>query len=130
MAHFVQQWGELTQNKWVHSIVRDGFRTPFSSTLPLSTVTISLSQSSSPLLAERLQKQAVERVHDPGTPGYYSRLFLVPKKNGILRPVIDLSLLNQNIKKQPFKIKTVNDWAVSIDLTDAYLHVPIHPQSG
>ena len=23
----------------------------------------------------------------------------------------------------------VNDWAVSIDLTDAYLHVPIHPQS-
>ena len=22
-----------------------------------------------------------------------------------------------------------NDWAVSIDLTDAYLHIPIHPQS-
>ena len=22
-----------------------------------------------------------------------------------------------------------NDWAVSIDLTDAYLHVPKHPQS-
>ena len=22
-----------------------------------------------------------------------------------------------------------NDWAVSIDLTDAYLHVPIHPRS-
>ena len=22
----------------------------------------------------------------------------------------------------------VNDWAVSVDLTDAYLHVPIHPQ--
>ena len=23
----------------------------------------------------------------------------------------------------------VKDWAVSIDLTDAYLHIPIHPQS-
>ena len=80
----------------------------------------------------------MESVQDPGTPGFYSRLFLVPKKNGKLHPVIDLSKLNQYIKKQPFKMETVksvrqsilvNDWAVSIDLTDAYLHVPIHPQS-
>ena len=27
------------------------------------------------------------------------------------------------------EIKFSRDWAVSIDLTDAYLHVPIHPQS-
>ena len=68
------------------------------------------------------------RVQDPGTPGFYSRLFLVPKKNGKLSPVIDLSLQNLYIRKQPFKMETVksvrqailvNDWAVSIDLTDA-----------
>ena len=56
----------------------------------------------------------------------------------MLRPAIDLSLLNRYIKKQPFKMEAVksvrhsivnNDWAVSIDWTDAYLHVPIHPQS-
>ena len=56
-----------------------------------------MSQSSSPLLreeiAELLQKQAVERVQDPGTPGFNSRLFLVPKKKGKLRLVIDVSLL-------------------------------------
>ena len=49
-----------------------------------------------------------------------------------------LSLLNRYIEKQAFKMETVksvrqamrlNDWAVSIDLTDAYLHVPIHHQS-
>ena len=43
-----------------------------------------------------------------------------------------------HIEKQAFKMETVksvrqamrlNDWAVSIDLTDAYLHVPIHHQS-
>ena len=54
------------------------------------------------------------------------------------RLIIDLSLLNRYIKKQAFKMETVklvrqamrlNDWAVSIDLTDAYLHVPIHHQS-
>ena len=31
---------------------------------------------------------------DPGTPGFCSLLFLVPKKNGKSSPVIDLSLLN------------------------------------
>ena len=78
---------------------------------------------------ELLQKLAVERVQDPGTPGFYSWLLLV---------VIDLTLLNQYIKKQLFKMETVKSvqqsiliiyWAVSIDLTDAYLHVPIHPRS-
>ena len=78
----------------------------------------------------------MERVQDAGTPSFYSWLFLVPKKNGKIRPVIDLSLLNQYIKKQPFKMVTVksvpqsiliNDWAVSIDLTYAYVHIPIHP---
>ena len=39
---------------------------------------------SSPLLREEievlLRKRAVERVQNPGTPGFYSRIFLVPKK--------------------------------------------------
>ena len=43
---------------------------------------------------ELLKKRAVERVQDPRTPGFYSQLFLVPKSNGKLCPVIDLSLLN------------------------------------
>ena len=52
--------------------------------------------------------------------------------------MIDLSTLNLYIWPQPFKMETtktvrqsilVNDQTVSIDLTDAYLHVPVHPQS-
>ena len=138
----MEQWGELTHNKWVLSIVRDGFRISIRSTPSLLSVPISLSQSFSPLLreeiAELFQKRAVERVQDPGTPGFYSWLFLVPKKKGKLRPVMDLSLPNQYMRKQPFKMETVKsvrqsilviDWTVSIDLTDAYLHVPIHPRS-
>ena len=134
----MEQWEELTDNKWVLSIVRNGFKIPFKSVPPLSVILINLSQSSSLLLreeiAELLKKQAVERVQNPGTPGFYSRLFLVPKKNGKLRPVTDLSLLNHYIHKQHFKMETVksvrqsimfSNWAVSIDLTDAYLHVPI-----
>ena len=101
-----------------------------------------MSQSSSPLIREEIEnllnEWAVERVQNPGTPGFYSQIFLVPKKNGKLRLIIDISLLNRYIKEQSFKMETVksvrqamrlNDWAVSIHLTDAYLHVPIHHQS-
>ena len=75
---------------------------------------------------------------EPEGPGFYSRIFLVPKKNGKLRLVIDLSRLNTFLEIQSFKMETANkvrqaiqpnDWAISLDLTDAYLHVPIHRQS-
>ena len=62
-----------------------------------------MSQSSSPFIREEIEnllnKRAVERVQNLGTPGFYSRIFLVPKKNGKLRLIIDISLLNQYIKK-------------------------------
>ena len=128
-----QQMGPLYRTKRIQDTIHQN---------PLSSAPIRMSQSSSPFLREEiknlLNKRAVERVQNPETPGFYSRIFLVPKKNGKLRLIIDLSLLNRYIKKQAFKMETVksvrqamrlNDWAVSIDLTDAYLQVQIHHQS-
>ena len=55
-----------------------------------------------------------------------------------LRLIIDLSVLNHFVYTQTFKMETqrkvkdaiqLNDWALSLDLTDAYLHVLIHPRS-
>ena len=75
---------------------------------------------------------------EPEGPGFYSRIFLVPKKNGKLRLIIDLSRLNTFLDIQSFRMETANkvrqmiqpnDWAFSLDLTDAFLHVPIHRQS-
>ena len=84
MVHYVEQWGESTQTKWVLSIIQEGFRIPFNLPPPLSTVPIVLSQSSSLLLREEikelLQQQAVERVSDPGTPVFTPGYFLYPKK--------------------------------------------------
>ena len=83
-----------------------------------------------------LAKQAIERVHHPESLGFYSRVFLAPKKNGKLRPVINLCPLNQCILCPHFQMETVasissairpGDWATSLDLTDAYFHVPIAP---
>ena len=84
-----------------------------------------------------LQKGAVELVNPPLTPGFYSRLFLVPKKNGKMRPVIDLSVLNQHLIVLHFKMETnrsikgsihLGMWTTSLDLTYAYFHMPISPE--
>ena len=85
-----------------------------------------------------LVKKAITHVRKPSTLGYYSRLFLVPKPMRGWRPVIDLSMLNNHLHVPTFKMETAKsirksirkgEWVTSIDLTDAYFHVPIHPQS-
>ena len=87
-------------------------------------------------VADMLVKSAIRRVPYNPQEGFYSRIFLAPKKNGKWRPVINLRPLNQFLKKQHFKMSTPaeviqeveeGDWLVSIDLKDAYFHVPIHP---
>ena len=141
LAHFKNRWGEITEDSWVLSVVRKGYKIPFICKPPLSPTPIFLQQTESLSLVEEvnklLLKGAVEKI-EPEGPGFYSRIFLVPKKNGKLRLIIDLSRLNTFLEIQSFKMETANkvrqaiqpnDWAISLDLTDAYLHVPIHRQS-
>ena len=70
--------------------------------------------------------------------GFYSHLFIVPKPHQRWRPVIDLGSLNTFLLKERFKKETPEsiraslipgEWVSSIDLSDAYLHIPIHPNS-
>ena len=141
LAHFAQNWAEITDDEWVLSLVRKGYRIPFQERPILSPDPIffrqPLSQQLEEEVASLLSKGAVEEII-PECPGYYSRIFLVPKKNGKLRLIIDLSVLNHFVYTQTFKMETqrkvkdavqLNDWAFSLDLTDAYLHVPIHRRS-
>ncbi|XP_066962241.1 uncharacterized protein [Macrobrachium rosenbergii] len=85
-----------------------------------------------------LEKEAIELLHAPLSPGFYNRLFLVTKASGGWRPVLDVSALNVFVQKTKFSMETKQsvlaslhqgDWMVSIDLQDAYFHVPIHPDS-
>ena len=82
-----------------------------------------------------LSKGAIERVLDPSSPGFYGRIFVVPKRQGGWRPVLDLSSLNRFLTNSSFRLESPtsvrdsihpNDWATSIDLTDAYYHIHIH----
>ncbi len=68
--------------------------------------------------------------------GFYSRYFLVPKKDGGLRPILDLRRLNHALMRRPFRMITLKqilsqirteDWFCSLDLKDAYFHIQIAP---
>ena len=141
LAHFAQDWAKITDDKWVLFVIRDGYRVPFLERPILSPNPVFFQQPLSQHLEEEvaslLSKGAVEEII-PECPGHYSRIFLVPKKNGKLRLIIDLSVLNHFVYTQTFKMETqrkvkdavqLNDWAFSLDLTDAYLHIPIHYRS-
>ena len=85
-----------------------------------------------------LLKNAIERVENVKSLGFYSRLFLVPKPHQRWRPVIDLSRLNTFPHVEKFKMETSESIRTSLipgecvsskHLSDAYLHIPIHPNS-
>ncbi|KAH3891258.1 hypothetical protein DPMN_015351 [Dreissena polymorpha] len=92
-----------------YSLVTKGLTFQFEKRPSLSHVPIEL-VSQHPHIPQSilglLEKQAVERVQDPYSPGFYSRLFLVQNKNGSWRPVIDLKVLNMYLLKPTFKMET------------------------
>ncbi|KAL0179586.1 hypothetical protein M9458_025028, partial [Cirrhinus mrigala] len=89
-------------------------------------------------IAVLLAKDAIETVPSAEMKkGFYSPYFIVPKKGGGLRPILDLRVLNRALLKLPFKMLTlkhiltcvrVQEWFVAIDLKDAYFQVSILPK--
>ncbi|KAI2646886.1 ORF V: Enzymatic polyprotein [Labeo rohita] len=89
-------------------------------------------------VAVLLAKDAIEPVPPAEMKsGFYSPYFIVPKKSGGLRPILDLRALNRSLLRLPFKMLTTKrmltcirpqDWFAAIDLKDAYFHVSILPR--
>ena len=65
---------------------------------------------------------------------YFSTYFIVPKKNGGLRPILKLKYFNKAVAKGRFKMETLHSimtvvspgqWMASSDSKEAYFHVRI-----
>ena len=65
---------------------------------------------------------------------HFSRLFYVNKKTGGIRPLLDLSFLNNFILTLQLKMEAISSilprlirgmWATSLDVTDAFLSVSL-----
>ncbi|VDI39259.1 Hypothetical predicted protein [Mytilus galloprovincialis] len=140
LTHFLQEWEQITQDQWVLSIIKDGYKLEFLQKPPFQGIkkTVVSTKNLDILNLEinsLLEKGAIEKVPvKERMTGFYSTLFLVPKKNGQMRPVINLKPLNQYLRKQHFKMDTISkvlnlvkqgDWAISLDLKDAYFHIKV-----
>ncbi len=136
---------KLLQNvsQWVLHTVERGYRIQFCYPLPrFNSMNPTLVGPEQALVMERevetlLRKEAIEVVPPrERESGFYSRYFIVPKKDGRLHPILDLRQLNRSVSRLKFKMLTLKqvmsqikskDWFVMIDLKDAYFHISIHP---
>ena len=135
-------WRGLTSDPFVLNSIL-GYRIEFIERPPLALPSgggaLPRSRENMKALDEEVQslhvKGAIETILNP-TLGFYSHLFLVPKKRGGgQRPVINLKPLNAYVVKKSFHMTTLkevsqairkDDWSITIDLKDAFLHIPVH----
>ena len=133
-------WEKITQDPWVLSTI-SGYKIEFWSN-PIQThppAPLNLPQKQIHLMTKEVQilvqKKAVIAVSDTQSAGFLSRIFLVPKKDGSQRPVINLRPLNQFVVWEHFKMEGVHliehliqegDWMVKLDLKDTCFAIPIH----
>ena len=138
-------WESFKVHPRVVLVLKLGYCLPFKQKPPLTRFPAIKSSYSSPekqkalleAVQQMVQKRAVVPVQKKNSLGFYSRFFLVPKPENICRPIIDLSVVNTYLYVPTFKMETAEvipaslqtgEWVASIDLTDAYFHVPIHPK--
>ena len=71
-------------------------------------------------------------------PGFLQPVVPCTKTQQLVRPILDLSKLNNFLKTQSFKMGTpetirtslqAGEWVTSIEFKDAYFHIPINSQS-
>ncbi|XP_041864797.1 uncharacterized protein LOC121654646 [Melanotaenia boesemani] len=143
LADKAPQWRMCRASDWVMKTVIRGYRLQFASTPPRFN---GILQSQARGDRARVLQEEISTLQNKGAiqlvppeqsqSGFYSRYFLVPKKDGGLRPILDLRALNRYLRQYTFRMLThaalircirPGDWFVSIDLKDAYFHVPIYP---
>ena len=138
MALFASAWKRITSDPWVLDSVShchiEFDSLPIQNSIPRE---IKFSSSDTILvdceISKLLEKQAIEPcLHQNDE--FISNIFLTPKKDGSLRPVINLKNLNKFVSYHHFKMETLSTallliepdcYLASIDLKDAYFSIPI-----
>ena len=139
---FHRKWTKITGDQWVLETLLEGLKLEFMSHPCLNIKETSVPRygiHESVILTEisvLLEKNVIEHVPvGQENLGYYSTVFVVPKRQGGLRPILNLKPLNQIVVPHHFKMETLRsimkalkkgDYAVTLDLADAYFHIPIH----
>ena len=136
---FVDQWRSITSNRFVLNMVW-GHHLQLRSHPPLFHnfwhFNVKVSAAHHPVIQKEVDELLAKGAIEPslGGAGFYSSVCVVPKCTGGLQPILNLKHFNCYLHIPSFKMPTLKhvqqliqcgDYAFSIDLQDAYLHIPI-----
>ena len=143
--HF-HNWTLITNDQMALEVIKHGYLPKFKEHPPLvqnpapfeyeSNETQKLAIDTE--LHHFLENGVIEPVKDLNSPGYYSCVFVHPRSNDSpnkWRLIFDISNLNKFLIAPRFKMEStttvrhflkLNHFAVKLDLSDAFLHVPLH----
>ena len=136
---FFYQWKSITSNRFVLNMVW-GHHLQLRSHPPLFCdfwhFNVKAAAAHHPVIQKEVDELLAKGAIEPssGGGGFYSSMFVVPKHTGGLHPILNLKHFNCFMHILSFKMPTLKnvwqliqqgDFAFSIDVQDACLHVPI-----
>ena len=137
LKYFIENWKMITLDPWILDTVM-GYKInfvnyPFQEKVPVGT----RQNEEERVLIDQEVRSMKEKgaIQNGNFQGFVSNLFLVEKKGGGQRPVINLRQLNHYIEYKHFKMEGIHvlkdliqkgDYLVKLDMKDAYFTIPIH----
>ena len=136
LSLFAKKWGEVCEDSHALEAVRHGVSLSFQDRPPLLPEPVFSVRSDKRHEEILFHVEEMLRVCSSSVSWLLQHMFLVPKKNGEMRTIINLKSLNNAVEKGKFKMETQRairralqqgDWVTSIGLKDANFHIPIKP---
>ncbi len=133
LAQRLEAWLTLPSlSRWLIRTIRLGYAILFASRPPKfnGVLETSVAVRNAPVLREEIAVLLAKDAIEPVPPaemrqGFYSPYFIVPKKGGGLRPILDLRVLNRALHKLPFKMLTHRRMIKCIQPQDWYIYICI-----
>ena len=151
LRRYADAWQDINASRKVVRWLRDGYKLPFveggedeAKTMLRKVCPRNLcihytdklrNEALHDLVGKLLDKDVIEEVPD-GELAFHNLLFLRIKPNGTWRGITDTSTLNTFLRVKKFRMDTVQTirealttelYATSVDFSDAYYHIPVHP---
>ena len=140
IAHFSNKWSEITSDKFILNLVKNGIFIEFDNFQAQSEIprqynfNVTEHQAILNEIQSLLNKGVIKKVsHCPGE--FVSNIFVRPKRDGKFRMILNLCGLNENVVYHKFKMSTLQSalnlvtkdcYMATLDWKDAYYCVPIH----
>lgn len=141
LRQFINYWKSITSHPWPISVIQQGYKIQFAKRpVPWKTKPKQFStedQLHVNIAIQKFLKGEMIEVSPSQNKSYLSKFFTLQEQTK-RRSILDCQKLNSFIQVEHFKMEGVpalrdiieeNDYICKIDLKDAYVVVPIHPDS-